>query len=69
MRWVNKDTAAVAIRSNDVLDSSFYNVTHGKNFLMPNGTLTFTFSTPGKFDYHAEPRPWFHGTIMVLPQR
>jgi plastocyanin len=39
----------------------------GSSPLDPGMTYTFTFSTPGTYEYHCEPHPFMTATVEVLP--
>jgi plastocyanin len=72
VKWVNKDDVPSAVRANDKSDPNFFAASHNNGtVLTPNATFEFTFTKPGRFDYHSEPHPWLHGTIIVvvLPPR
>src|SRR4051794_5104196 len=54
--WTNDDTAPHTATGDGGLQS-------GK--IDPAGTFSFTFDTPGTFEYHCEFHPNMHGTIVV----
>ena len=57
IKWVNNDNAPHTVTANDAsFDSG--NVAHGQSF-------TFTFTTPGTYQYHCVYHPWMTGTIIV----
>lgn len=71
VKWVNKDDVPSAVRANDKSDPDFFDASHNSTVLTPNATFEFKFTKPGRFDYHSEPYPWLHGTVVVvvLPPR
>ena len=55
--WVNNDNAPHTVTANDAsFDSG--NVAPGQSF-------TFTFTTPGMYQYHCIYHPWMTGTVIV----
>jgi plastocyanin len=57
IKWVNDDTAPHTVTANDAsFDSG--NVAAGQSF-------TFTFTTPGTYQYHCVYHPWMTGTVIV----
>jgi plastocyanin len=55
--WVNNDNAPHTVTANDAsFDSG--NVAQGQSF-------TFTFTTPGTYQYHCVYHPWMTGTVIV----
>ncbi len=55
--WVNNDSAPHTVTANDAsFDSG--NVAPGQSF-------TFTFTTPGTYQYHCVYHPWMIGTVIV----
>jgi len=55
--WVNNDIAPHTVTANDAsFDSG--NVSPGQSF-------TFTFTTPGTYQYHCVYHPWMTGTVIV----
>jgi nitrite reductase (NO-forming) len=75
--WVNKDTVGHTVTegtpespkapSSRVFDSS--HGTSGANVITipPEGSWSFTFTTPGEYDYYCVPHPYMTGHITVLP--
>ena len=55
--WVNDDSAPHTVTAND---GSF-----GSGNIAPTGTFTFTFTTPGTYEYHCLYHPWMVGTVIV----
>jgi plastocyanin len=55
--WVNNDSAPHTVTAND---GSF-----DSGNLAPTGTFTFTFTTPGTYEYHCIYHPWMVGTVVV----
>jgi plastocyanin len=67
VRWVSQDVTSCGIRASSMDDPDFFNATEGDaSFLDPGETFDFTFNVPGVFDYHCEPHPHKHGTVLVL---
>jgi plastocyanin len=57
IQWNNDDTSPHTVTANDAsFDSG--NVAPGQSF-------TFTFSTPGTYEYHCVYHPWMTGTVIV----
>jgi plastocyanin len=57
LKWVNNDNAPHTVTANDAsFDSG--NVAPGQSF-------TFTFTTPGTYQYHCVYHPWMTGTVIV----
>lgn len=55
--WINNDSAPHTVTANDAsFDSG--NVAPGQSF-------TFTFTTPGTYQYHCVYHPWMVGTVVV----
>jgi plastocyanin len=68
VRWINKDAVLAGVKADDKSDPKFFESSYNYTFLAPNGIFEFTFTKPGRFDYHSEPHPWMHGTVIVLPR-
>ncbi|HUI01400.1 MAG TPA: cupredoxin domain-containing protein [Nitrososphaerales archaeon] len=57
VKWVNNDSAPHTVTADDAsFDSG--NVAPGQSF-------TFTFTTPGTYQYHCVYHPWMVGTVIV----
>ena len=57
LKWSNDDTAPHTVTANDAsFDSG--NVAPGQSY-------TFTFTTPGTYQYHCVYHPWMIGTVIV----
>jgi len=57
LKWFNNDNAPHTVTANDAsFDSG--NVAPGQSF-------TFTFTTPGTYQYHCVYHPWMTGTVIV----
>ncbi len=57
INWINNDNAPHTVTANDAsFDSG--NVAQGQSF-------TFTFTTPGTYQYHCVYHPWMTGTVIV----
>ena len=67
--WVNQDTVPGSVIANDQGDPDFFNATNKPIFLLPGDEFRYTFTRSGEFDYHSEPHPWKHGTVIVLPEK
>lgn len=65
--WVNQDTVPGSVRANDQSDPDFFTAASKPIFILPGDEFRYTFTQPGEFDYHSEPHPWKHGTVIVLP--
>lgn len=65
--WVNQDTVPSSVRANDQSDLGFFTAASKPIFILPGDEFRYTFTQPGEFDYHSEPHPWKHGTVIVLP--
>lgn len=66
VRWINQADTTNTLAP----DVSW--VQNGKSFdskgvIKPGQSYQFTFTKPGIFGYHGEPRPWQKGTVIVLP--
>ncbi len=57
--WTNHDEEPHTVAAND---GSFHSPG-----MVANGTYSFTFSTPGTFDYICSIHPFMHGTVVVTP--
>jgi plastocyanin len=55
--WVNNDSAPHTVTADD---GSF-----GSGNIAPTATFTFTFKTPGTYQYHCIYHPWMVGTVIV----
>ena len=55
--WVNNDSAPHTVTANDG--------TFGSSNIAPTGTFTYTFTTPGTYEYHCIYHPWMLGTVIV----
>jgi len=60
--WTNNDQVAHTVSSTSVPRgaSSF-----DSGFLAQGATFTYTFTTPGIYEYHCQIHPWMTGTVMV----
>jgi len=65
VQWINQDDTLHSIRAVDEGDPDFYGATKDI-FLMPGETFEYTFTKPGRLDYHMEPHPHRKGTVVVL---
>ncbi|HEY8139754.1 MAG TPA: plastocyanin/azurin family copper-binding protein [Nitrososphaera sp.] len=74
VRWINEDYVPHTIASDSsyrdpvsgAFDSRGRPSEEGGAFIMPGMTYEFTFTQPGRIDYHHEPHPWVQGTIIAL---
>lgn len=57
--WTNHDAEPHTVAAND---GSFRSSAMGAD-----GTYSFTFATPGTFDYVCTIHPFMHGTVVVSP--
>jgi plastocyanin len=57
--WTNDDTVAHTVTSVSG------NGTVSSGNLVPGGTYTFTFSSPGTYDYYCEYHSWMSATVIV----
>lgn len=57
--WINKDTDAHSVRSNDRGKTSH------SNLLDPGQSFTLVFSSPGTFSYYCGVHPDMQGAIVV----
>lgn len=55
--WVNNDSSPHTVTAND---GSF-----NSGNVAPGGVFTYTFTTPGTYEYHCIYHPWMIGTITV----
>jgi len=55
--WVNNDSAPHTVTAND---GSF-----DSGNMAPTAAFTFTFTTPGTYEYHCIYHPWMVGTVIV----
>ncbi|MGI0087855.1 MAG: cupredoxin domain-containing protein [Nitrosotalea sp.] len=77
VRWTNEAADGNSIVANNNDDPDFANATQLQstgymhlmlaNFLNPGKSFTYTFTKAGEFEYHGEPHPWLHGSVLVLP--
>lgn len=75
--WVNKDTVGHTITEGDadspkqaarrVFDSSNQAQTGQPMLIEPGQSWSFTFTTPGTYQYYCIPHPFMKGQITVLP--
>lgn len=65
VQWINLDVTLHSVRADDEGDPDFYRATQDI-FLNPGETFEYTFTKPGRLDYHMEPHPWMKGTVIVL---
>ncbi|MEW6604185.1 MAG: plastocyanin/azurin family copper-binding protein [Thermoproteota archaeon] len=54
------------VSADDKNDPEFWNITENRSLLKPGETFEFIFTKPGKYEYHSEPHPHKHGTVIVL---
>lgn len=54
--WVNNDIAPHTVTDTGVFDSGPIN---------RGGSWSYTFTTPGTYNYHCSYHPWMHGTVIV----
>ena len=72
--WMNDDTVPQTLASDNdyrdpisgLFDTRDRPAEEGGAFIMPGQTWEFTFTQPGRYNYHGEPHPWVQGTIVVL---
>ncbi len=57
--WTNMDGTAHTVTSNDGTSFNSGNIA-------PNGTFTFTASTPGSYGYHCSIHPTMTGTVQIV---
>lgn len=77
VRWISEDDVPHTIVSDseykDPVTSKVFDTRErsdeGGAFLMPGESYEFTFTQPGRYDYHHEPHPWVTGTIIVKEQQ
>jgi len=78
VRWINQDTIphGAPMPNEENIDPDFakaseifYSGNGGASFLMPGGENSFqyTFTHPGRIDYHMVPHPQMQGAVIVLP--
>jgi len=78
VRWINRDTIphGVPIPDDPNIEPGFakasemiYSGNGTVSFLMPGGKNSFqyTFTHPGRIEYHMVPHPQMKGTVIVLP--
>ncbi len=62
VEWTNNDTATHTVTSTSVPSgaSSF-----DSGFVAQGGSFTYTFTTPGVYEYHCLIHPWMTGTVVV----
>ena len=77
--WINQDTVGHTVTEGDpdspkspaqrVFDSS--HGTEGANVITipPGKSYSFTFTTPGEYDYYCIPHPYMRGHITVVPSQ
>jgi plastocyanin len=61
--WLNEDDSWHEIAA-DKDNSDFAAAAGDAGVIPPNGTLTYTFTKPGRYGYHGN---GLHGTVLVLP--
>ena len=55
--WTNADSAPHTVTAND---GTFYS-----GNIATSGSFTYTFTTPGTYDYHCTYHPWMTGAVIV----
>jgi copper-containing nitrite reductase len=75
--WVNKDTVGHTVTegkgdSPKIASQRAFDSSHGTSgpnvIVIPSGqSWSFTFTTPGEYDYYCIPHPYMRGHITVLP--
>ena len=73
VRWVNQDTIPHGIPTPDddgQTDPYFFKAVQTEMekhpFLSPRESFEYTFTVPGKIDYHMVPHPQMKGAVLVL---
>lgn len=54
--WINNDNAVHTVTDNGVFDSGY---------IQPGQSWSYTFTTPGTYEYHCSLHPWMTGTVIV----
>ncbi len=54
--WINNDNAVHTVTDTGVFDSGF---------IQPGQSWSYTFTTPGTYQYHCTIHPWMTGTVIV----
>jgi plastocyanin len=73
VRWISQDFVPHGIPTpdDDKADIDFTNAVESEKqqhpFLMPGDSFQYTFSKPGRIDYHMVPHPQMKGAVIVLP--